>query len=56
MALNKFVRIKVTEEQRNKYYKLAEIEYNGNFSGMVKDLLNKYEDKLKEKGIDIDEH
>jgi len=55
MALNKFARIKVSEEQRDKYYKLAEVEYNGNFSGMVKDLLEKYEQELREKGVFIDE-
>lgn len=55
MALDKFARIKVSEEQRNRYYKLAKIEYNGNFSGMVKDLLDKYEIQLKDKGVDIDE-
>lgn len=55
MALDKFARIKVSEEQRDRYYKLAKIEYDGNFSGMVKDLLKKYEIELKEKGVDIDE-
>ena len=55
MALDKFVRIKVTEEQRQSYYELAKIEYEGNFSGMVKDLLKKYENELKEKGVIIDE-
>ena len=55
MALDKFVRIKVTEDQRNRYYELAKAEYNGNFSGMVKDLLEKYENELKEKGAKIDE-
>lgn len=56
MALNKFARIKVSEEQRDNYYKLAEIEYNGNFSGMVKDLLDKYEKELKKKGVLDNEH
>ncbi|WP_286149537.1 MULTISPECIES: hypothetical protein [Bacillota] len=55
MALDKFVRIKVSEEQRDRYYKLAKTEYDGNFSGMVKDLLDKYENELKKKGVNIDE-
>lgn len=56
MALEKFARIKVSEEQRDNYYKLAEVEYKGNFSGMVKDLLDKYEKELKERGVLDDEH
>jgi hypothetical protein len=54
MALDKVVKVKVTEEQKQGYYKLAEVEYNGNFSGMVKDLLRKYENELRERGEDID--
>ena len=53
MALDKMVRIKVSHEQKEHYYKLAKIEYEGNFSGMAKDLLKKYEEELKKKGVNI---
>lgn len=52
---DKIVKVKVTEEEREHYYKLAKIEYN-NFADMVKDLLSKYEESLLKKGIKIDEH
>lgn len=51
---DKIVKVKVTEEEREHYYKLAKVEYN-NFAEMVKDLLDKYEKELKEKGVVIDE-
>ena len=53
---DKIVKVKVTEYQREHYYKLASVEYDGNFSGMVKDLLDKYENELKKKGVNIDEY
>jgi hypothetical protein len=51
---DKIVKVKVTEYQREHYYKLASIEYDS-FTEMVKDLLDKYEQKLKEKGVTLDE-
>lgn len=51
---DKIVKVKVTEEEREHYYKLSKIEYN-NFAEMVKDLLYKYEEDLKAKGVKIDE-
>lgn len=52
---DKIVKIKVTEDEREHYYKLAKIEYN-NFSEMMKDLLDKYEKELRERGVSINEH
>ena len=51
---DKIVKVKVTEYQREHYYKLASVEYDS-FTEMVKDLLEKYEIELKEKGVNIDE-
>lgn len=51
---DKIVKVKVTETEREHYYKLAKIEYN-NFADMVKDLLAKYEESLSKKGVKIDE-
>lgn len=51
---DKIVKVKVTEHQREHYYKLASVEYDS-FTEMVKDLLEKYEIELKEKGVNIDE-
>lgn len=51
---DKIVKVKVTEEEREHYYKLSKIEYS-NFAEMVKDLLYKYEEDLKAKGVKIDE-
>lgn len=55
MVKDKIVKVKVTEEEREHYYKLSKIEYS-NFAEMVKDLLEKYENELKDKGVNIDEH
>lgn len=52
---DKIVKVKVTEFQREHYYKLAKVEYE-NFAEMVKDLLDKYENELLKKGVILDEH
>ena len=49
MSLNKFIKIRVSEEQKELYYKLAKKEYEGNLSRMIKDLLKKYENEVLEK-------
>ncbi len=51
---DKIVKVKVTEDEREHYYKLSKVEYN-NFAEMVKDLLYKYEQELKKKGVTVDE-
>lgn len=52
---DKIVKVKVTEFQREHYYKLAKVEYES-FTEMVKDLLDKYENELLRKGVILDEH
>lgn len=53
--LDQIVRLKVSKKQKEHYYELAKKEYDGNFSGMVKDLLHKYEKDLQKRGLVKDE-